>query len=365
MTIVVLVAIMSFATYAASESDWITLCEQMKNLRVELARQGAYAFVTNRATTPSIAPYIHSQCWVDWLPEANVGQIAYEREKRGFGSDFFVEIERLALPDITLDDIDALERHAVKMLRIAEWLKTSDGYGNHILKSWCEGVAMSAMGGMAVNSGCDTNRVVELLARIDCLQTNIARRVSILNEEAPHRYKMPKCSTYDEAARDLERQCHPHKLKTWKYYGKKDGRRYFTFDHVKEDPPEYAFYVPDRKDGQWESIRTWWDMRDHEAVCVYGLENEMAEQIRQILRYRTLVGDIPKPTEEEINDLHLAFDYSSRLDDVWQKLTKGKEFYFLGASAVLKIYRHTFVDWLTRSLQFQREAEMRRKLDNK
>lgn len=352
---VIAVVLMPCVSNAVNVDDWKTLREEMKVLRSELARQGAYAFVTNRTTTPPIAPHIHSQCWVDWLPKTNVEQIAYEQEKRDFGLDFFVEIESLALPGLSLGNIDDLEKHADRMLTIAEWLKTADGYGNHVLKTWSEGIALSALGGMAVNPRCDTNRVLKLIARLDCLQKNIARRVAILNEESPHRYKMPQCSTYNEAAKDLERQCHSHKLNTWKYYGQKDKRRNFTFDKVKDDPPEYAFYVPERPAEGSDSIRSEWQIKNHEVVCIYGQECDMADQIVQILRYRTLIGDIPVPTKKEVADLNLAFDYRSRLHDIWQKRTKGKELYFLGADAILKIYGHTFVDLRTRSLQLQLE----------
>ena len=79
----------------------------------------------------------------------------------------------------------------------------------------------------------------------------------------------------------------------------------------------------------------------------------MADQIVQILRYRTLVGDLPVPTEKEIADLNLAFDYRSRLHDIWKKHTNGKEIYFLGADAILKIYGDTFVDLRTLSLKIE------------
>ena len=363
--VAITVVLASCVSNAFAVDDWKTLRGEVKELRSELARQGAYAFVTNRTTTPPIAPHIHSQCWVDWLPKTNVEQIAYEQEKRDLGLDFFVEIERLALAGLSLEEIDALENHADKLLTIAEWLKTADGYGNHVLKTWSEGVALSAMGGMAVNPRCDTNRVLRLVARLDCPQKNISRRVSILNEESPHRYRMPQCATYDEAAKDLEGQCHPHKLNTWKYYGQKDGRRNFTFDKVKDDPPEYAFYVPERPAGSGDSIRSEWQIKNHEVVCIYGQECDMADQVVQILRYRTVIGDIPVPTEKEIADLNFAFDYRSRLHDIWQKHTKGKEPYFLGADAILKIYGHTFVDSRTRSLQLQMELATQRKTGGK
>lgn len=54
---------------AAQGRDWEKLRDGIRRLRMELARQDVYTFVTNRTTTPRVAPYIHSQCWVDWLPK--------------------------------------------------------------------------------------------------------------------------------------------------------------------------------------------------------------------------------------------------------------------------------------------------------
>ena len=91
--VIVLSSIVGYSEETVSENDWTSLKERMKALRSELARQGAYAFVTNRETTPAVAPYVHSQCWVDWLPRENVERIAYEQEKREFGLDFVLELE--------------------------------------------------------------------------------------------------------------------------------------------------------------------------------------------------------------------------------------------------------------------------------
>ena len=56
----------------SSATKWERMRLGVVLLRTELARQDVYTFVTNRATTPRIAPYIHSQCWVDWLPKEDV-----------------------------------------------------------------------------------------------------------------------------------------------------------------------------------------------------------------------------------------------------------------------------------------------------
>ena len=60
-------------------------------------------------------------------------------------------------------------------------------------------------------------------------------------------------------------------------------------------------------------------------------------------------------------NLEVSHNYRSRLHDVWRKHTKGNEFHFLGADAIVKIYGRTFVDWFTRELQLKRDADKREK----
>lgn len=346
-----LVPLLGYSQRQMHRDDWALLKEQTKALRDELARQGAYAFVTNRETTPSVAPYIHSQCWVDWLPKTNVEQIAYEQEKRDFGLDLVGELEKLALLDIPLDDIDALENQAVQMLTIAEWLKTSAGYGNYILKKWSEGVALSSMGGMAVSEKCDTNRIIRLLGRIDDLKINVAWQVGILNEESPHKYRIPTFKTLNEAIEGLEDQWNVHLKRSLIWCKNKTGRYTgLSFESVKGEDHEYAFYVKDRCQGMYDIVRHWWNKKNHEQVCVYGLSEVLVDDLAEVLKFRNCAGEIPVPNEAAIQNDLAALDYQLRLKDIWQAKTHSRDG-FKGAFAVISIYRGTFGDWNTRRLR--------------
>lgn len=356
-----LVTLLSFVA-AAHRDPWVTLQGQVRILRDELVRQGAHAFVTNRATTPRIAPHIHSKCWVDWLPRTNaaqVAQIAYEEEKRNFGLDFVGELEKLALPDIPLADFEAQERYAAQMLDIAEWLKTSKGYGNQILKKWSEGIALTAIGGMSVNMDCSTNRVLRLLARVDNLQENLVRRVAILNEEAPHPFRLPKGNTENDTMRDLERQWYAHVRPAWEYYDLQEGHRGFRFANAAGYPHQFAFYMPDPPyRAMYRTVRDTWGLKMHEVVCVYGLFTRMYGEIFEILRWRQAFGQIPRPSAAEIEDEQQGFNYRLRLHDAWQKMTNFKEMYFLGASAILKIYGGEFQDDSTHAQEWDRDDKL-------
>lgn len=357
------VTLLSFVVVAAHRDPWVTLQGQVRILRDELVRQGAHAFVTNRATTPSIAPHIHSKCWVDWLPRTNatqIAQVAYEEEKRNFGLDFVGELEKLALPDIPLADFEAQERYAAQMLDIAEWLKTSKGYGNQILKKWSEGIALTAIGGMSVNMDCSTNRVLRLLARVDNLQENLVRRVAILNEEAPHPFRLPKGNTENDTMCDLERQWLARVRATIEYDERRDGGLTFRFRDAGVDyPHRFAFYLPDNPYGtMYGTVRDTWGMKRHEVVCVYGLFTRMYGEIFEILRWRQAFGQIPRPSAAEIEDEQQGFNYRLRLHDAWQKMTNFKEMYFLGASAILKIYGGEFQDDSTHAQEWDRDDKL-------
>lgn len=357
------VAVAGLVVWADTNQDYIALREQVKQLRTELARQGAYAFVTNHATTPRIAPHIHSQFWVDWLPKTNIEQIAYEQEKRDFGLDFVGQIAKLALVEIPLEDVETLETNARRMLEIAEWLKTARGYGNQVLKKWSENTALSSLGGMAVNAQCDTNRVLKLMSRIDGIREDVNRQVEILNEESPHRYSIPRCTTIYDASEKLEQQWIPRQAAGIRYFRgmRKNGNLIFNYPQVKDDGPrEYAFYLPDGYRGGRHTPDAFWHLKQHSAVCIYGLSTKMADEIFQILHGRSALGDLPVPSDAEIKDSNLGFfGYCSHLNDAMRKATKGREQRFMGGHAVLRIYGHEFVDAFTRSLQLEREKDAR------
>ena len=357
--VIVLSSIVGYSEETVSENDWTSLKERMKALRSELARQGAYAFVTNRETTPAVAPYVHSQCWVDWLPRENVERIAYEQEKREFGLDFVLELEKLALVEIPLDDVVTLRAHADHALKIAEWWKTSGGgYGNFILKKWSEGIALTLMGKLAVSDKSDTNDIIRLLRRIDGLKVNLAWRVGILNEESPHKYRIPAAETSSAATQDLEDQWGVHLREAMLWCKKRTG--YYdglSFEEAKNENHEYAFYLRSR--GKHDIVRHWWNKQHHGLVCIYGMSEVLSEDISEILRIRSVLGKIPTPSEEEIHDLNKGFNYKLRLESKCQAKIGAWEERFHGASAVYRVYEGTFADWTTRYLQLYVESNPR------
>ena len=117
-THLVLLATFLFAVagLAAQQPDWREKQDEIKKLRAGLAQEGLYAFCSNR-TAEVTAPLIHSQCFVDWI--TNAEERAYEQEKRDFGLDFVKQIEPIALSFLLPADTSGWERKAEDMLTVS------------------------------------------------------------------------------------------------------------------------------------------------------------------------------------------------------------------------------------------------------
>ena len=103
---ITLVSLAAFVACADGAQDFIALREQIKQMRVALARQGAYAFVTNCAALNQKAPAIHSKFWVDQLPRESFAQGEYETEKRSLGLDFIGQLEQMSLSVVPVEDVE-------------------------------------------------------------------------------------------------------------------------------------------------------------------------------------------------------------------------------------------------------------------
>ena len=345
---------------AAHGRDWDKLRDGIRRLRMELARQDVYTFVTNRTTTPRVAPYIHSQCWVDWLPKGEERRRAYEQEKRDFGLDFIGKLEEVALANVPLDDLEANEKRARQFIEIAEWLKTSQGYGNYMLKRWSEGIACTPLGAMAVDSRCGIDRVGNLLLRIDNDERNLNLQLAMLDEEAPHKFKKTKSRDMNGICESMEMQWNCHLKASCAYF---KGRGLFpaslNFSDVKDAPREYAFYI-DTNAGfsYYLTMRYRWSGKNHFIVCIYGLYDGMRRELEDILKYRRLVGDVirPKKNIDELSDEE-AMDYREEFREKWRPYEKehGQTKAGLGTWHVLS---HRFLDDATRELRSQRNRAM-------
>ena len=330
-------------------NDWGRMRTKIMVSRRELARTGAYAFVTN-AATPKVAPHIHSQCWVDWLPKEEVERFLYEQEIRDFGLDIIGELEQYALRQEALREPDELDKMVTELVRIAAWAKTSRGYGNCAIKQWAEGLAIGLIGKMAVDSRIDAEVVERHLAGIDSYFDDLRLRVDILREEAPHAYQMPLSNNPSDAFGDLSRQWGKNRTAAIEHYG---FARFssMNFTDAINDKREFAFYVEDSR-GRYLTAREFWNRKRHWDFLGMGSDYRRVEKIKQILHFRKIAGDIPVPSLDDLSDKQLREIFKDRVNDKWQPYFRRYGQNYIG-STVISVWSGNFVDEWTRQFMWQ------------
>lgn len=315
-TAIVLSAGCSRIETAKEQSDWDALRAEVSSSRKRLASDGAYAFVTN-AATPKTAPHIHSQYWLMLIPETNIALRQYEQAKREFGLDMIGQLERYAKQKIDIKDISALEQRVHELLAIADWLKKEPGYGNFILKRWAEDMASTTISKLAVNNDFPVSDAWSLLRRIDTPQANAKMQISILNEESPDHYDIPKGDTAERIVREIGNQWSSRKVSAVQTLKKKYAQKTVPqFSEAFPHDPRLAFYMKDINRVN-ASLRALWNDKDHEEVCVYGMFCKVPQMVEHILEFREAAGSIPVPTDSDLKDLERQELFVDKLNDIW------------------------------------------------
>lgn len=308
---------------AKEQSDWDALRAEVSSLRKCLAQDGAYAFVTN-ASTPKLAPHIHSQYWLMMLPAESITVRQYEQEKRNFGLDMLGQLERYAKQRANINDIATLQQRTQELLAISDWLKTAPGYGNFILKRWAEDMASTTISKLAVNNNFPVSEAKSLLQRIDQPYKNAEIQIAILNEESPNHYNLPRGSTPECIVREIGQQWATHKASAVQTFKKKFTMR--TPPHFSDafaHDPQLAFYM--RSNNRTNaSLRSLWNDNDHEETCVYGMFCQVPHKVEQILKFREIAGEIPSPTESDLSSTEQQELFVDRLNDIWLSKCRGQ-----------------------------------------
>ena len=288
---------------AKEQSDWDALRAEVSSLRKRLANDGAYAFVTN-AATPKLAPRIHSQCWVDWLPKEDVKRREYEQEKRDLGLDILGCLEKYAWGIEAHEDLEGNKKSAMELLAIAEWLNTAPGYGNYLLKRWAENLALIRICHLAVDGRVGLDEIKSYFNRVGTPMQDLKLRVRILNEESPHKYSLPSSNLTEEAGSDnICRQWAQHLRESMQRYSKwcENNSRDFPslkFEDVMWDERKYSFYIEDYLDGN-HTLRDAWGKKAHYTSLCTGMMSMIHwSYLNEIVGYWETTGELPLPAKE-------------------------------------------------------------------
>ena len=283
-------------------------------LRNILVLKGAYAFVSDEVT-PRTAPHIHSASYVAWIPDTDIQRKGYEMQKRDFGMAFVGELEKCAMRQRNMKHYKELAQECEEMLRTADWLKTSCGYGNYLLAHWAENLVLNMVGKMVICPEMDTNTVDTILARLGDYESDLRLRVSALNEEAPEPFSLPQSMTPEAGFNCLMRQWGKRMNATLKHYRSTPGKR-LSWRDAAADERIHVFYLDDSCSGVL-TARDIWDRKLHSVLCSFSPDVRRLNAVRNILRYRELVGTIRLPSGEEMLNGALGQEYMNKIDNRW------------------------------------------------
>lgn len=349
LAVVLLVDIVAWSKDAGT--DWAGLRKSVVEMRHELARSELYDFVMTMKERGISVPYIHSQSWVDWLPGTEVERRLYEQEKRDFGIDVVAKLEDLSCANKSCGDKDMQERHIRMLFSIVKWLSEEKGYGNFWLKRWAEDIALEALGRLSINEQCPVCLIEDLLKGKDSLERDLDFAMAILKEEAPHEFKRPLGNDIDSIQDELVRQWERHHKEASDMLQKRMGTNVYSFGQVKNEPKEYTFYIPDHYgassvERDYPTVRYSWPAKNHYRTCVLCLHEGLSEKIREVVKFRKLLGLPERPDQSVLNDDDAAFEYRLKLYDMWKPYEKeyGKT---KAPTAFVALYANRFVGMMT------------------
>lgn len=339
---IVILGLSSYAT-EPNNQDWASRLMEIKGLRSALAHEGAYAFVTS-AATPKSAPLIHSRCWVDGLPKEEVKRRAYEQEKRDFGLDMVGQLETYALADSDWQNEKDNAARAHQLIEISRWLKTSAGYGNYLLYKWAENMAMALAGRLAVNSRADVKEIADILAKAEDYHSDVAFRIAVLRDEAPHEYHIPKEESSSASHNDLLKQWGKNMQTAIRHYGE-DRFWHLKSSDVRDDKREFAVYVEDPLP-QWHTIRAYWDASQHRIFLICGLHESLCNDVRNVLSAREKIGPMPVPPATAFKDSAARHIYVRDMSEKCEPFSSA-------AHTAFSIFHGDFYDLYTWQLRTQ------------
>lgn len=287
-TMLCIVFAASMQIYAITEKPTInSRMQELEIQRKQLSELGLWAFFNVAQSNQWTAPKIHSQCWVDWLPEDQEKLKKLEQGRRDFGLEIVKAVEREALR--TLLPTSTVERvnQANRLLDFSSWAGAPDGYGNLAIKRRVEHLACIPIGHLIADLDYSVEKIENLLARFEMEKNWFRMQIGVLNEESPHKYD---AMTKDE----LAVQWHGHFRKAWLTYKETEGRYPHRFSDGKNFPKEIAFYCEDQISIRPYTLATKWNQKRHFLFCVRGKTDAIMERVQNLLLFRKTIGRFPE-----------------------------------------------------------------------
>ncbi len=253
----------------------------------ELEKSGLRNFLAIAQSNHWNAPKIHSQCWVDWLPEDQQEKRLLEQAKRDFGLELAKAIDQESL--LVLEPGNSVEREeqATFLLDFSVWAGSPGGYGNYAIKRRVEHLACIPIGHLVADLNYPLEKIDAFIDRFETDKNWLRMQVNILNEESPHKYNA-------KTKERLAFQWHQNFRKAAFAFKKAKGRYPYNHAESLDLPREVSFYCEDETLPRPYTLTTRWNTKRHYVFCVMGYESNIEARVKNFLLFRKVIGRFPE-----------------------------------------------------------------------
>jgi hypothetical protein len=315
LNIVVMVVLTPAMLLAATDPTKIQEeMECIRHLDSSLSSGGIGKLFSTASHESIPAPKINSKYLAERISRREPVLTQLEQAKRAFGFKVTQALDRFATESQRQTTSEQRAKQATQLLDLADWFKAQKGYGNYILVTRCENLAIVPLGYLIADLTFPMEMITTLRKRITLRQDEREFRRTVLNSEAPKPFIValagPQSQQDDQMQMAWGNQWHA--MADW-----------FNARNVNIDkwrridlPEELAFFLdespngPKRASGSWEF--------DLHASLANGFRDKNIENVDAFAKYRELVGKFPtEPPKWWKADDKLYSKTKAAFEDAW------------------------------------------------
>jgi len=309
-----------------------------------------------------VCPLIHSQWYVDWLPDVPPEIKEFEQEKRELGRKILEALEVTAANNLELYPTSKRETIALILLDFADWIGTQPGYGNMLIFSRCQDMATVPIAHLIADLEYPEEKLVEMCNRLLLYPEDTKKFVAALNEESPSDHFVAEEGTdIDSVIVPLEETWRKGKRKVHEW--KKNNINLAT----SELSQEYSFFIDDEYQNSPKpfTFLQQWDYKYHERL-ILGLGGFNISYAKDFLLFRETIGLFPTepPSWWEPGDSVFPTPIHASFRKVWEPyMVEYGPIYSAAAYVYNSVKSNTFYDEdLKRKNLYEKKSEMDAKI---
>lgn len=338
-----------------SAKDVFTTEQHLKNI-------GLPSFMDQVWAKRIDAPGIHSRYWVDQFASKDEELETLEIAYRNFGRELAKQIDSIAV-DIYTHPEPATESERLDwLLNFANWVRKPGKFENYRIASRVEEAATIPLLRMIVNLDVPSEDIEEAFKRFWSAQDSAAMRASIIYEESGGHLDLRNAAkNAGEDDDGFEDEWIKFHRKAFHHFNNKNLHYSRDKSALKDDPIEYTFPLDDYDSFHLDSLG--WELKLHKQVCVYRTEARNLRSLKEVFRFRKIVGMFPDVEIRHGESPRQSYEtqYNTQFRQCWKQhkvYPGGAAYYYLAAK------NNTFVDEQTRKAISRLPANMSSKQFN-